>query len=518
MKSSKSKRILTLLLAAVMVLSCISGCTRSLPVESQPQANISADAQTTTPEPTEATMPSAPQASLIQGSQGTMVVAPGQELKYVLIYNPQIYLDDLNTNSHYTGDLASQIDIEMFRADGLGEDPDVIPYSQQDLTPEFMEKVDLSGGKADGLAQFYRVGDQQTFYCGANQRYEQLFTCAYAGTHANIWVYTQLDQNILNNLGAAFDATIYDDCVSRFGEPRFGEVVNFLIYPMESDPNTIGFFHNIDLFSSFEVNDETAVYYGANRDHNVVNINSLWLEDEIRVTSTLAHEFQHLLCFTGYFTAGNLCDVWFNEAMSGYIEEALYPGIKESSYNSFHLSDLIRNGQSLYNFRIDITPMNVDIGVYGSVFLFAEYLRNLVGEDVFSNFHSNWRNTYTPLTTLQGIYQIIPEDVRMYIDTAITYPDSYVFTSPEEEWISKLTLSFYLSLLTMDQYTNEYYRQIQLPYLLYDSLMEANIEGGGRLIMAVKNGQFQIPANADKGLVYVGLNENMEIVTNICCN
>ena len=75
-----------------------------------------------------------------------------------------------------------------------------------------------------------------------------------------------------------------------------------------------------------------------------------------------------------------------------------------------------------------------------------------------------------------------------------------------------------LSFLHEELWGQRWMNFIQLPYLLYDSLMEANIEGGGRLIMAVKDGQFQIPANADKGLVYVGLNENMEIVTNICCN
>ena len=154
MKSSKSKRILTLLLAAVMVLSCISGCTRSLPVESQPQANISADAQTATPEPTEATMPSAPQASLIQGSQSTMVVAPGQELKYVLIYNPQIYLDDLNTNSHYTGDLALElfhINLCAFRSNRLRDLYDFIDVFIHDPLDQFRIKLGILAAAGKGI-------------------------------------------------------------------------------------------------------------------------------------------------------------------------------------------------------------------------------------------------------------------------------------------------------------------------------------------------------------------------------
>ena len=47
--------------------------------------------------------------------------------------------------------------------------------------------------------------------------------------------------------------------------------------------------------------------------------------------------------------------------------------------------------------------------------------------------------------------------------------------------------------------------------------MTADIEGGGRVIFAVKNGTYEIPEDADTGLVYVGLNEDMEIVTNIVC-
>lgn len=514
-KKELMKRATALLLIIALLAGCLYGCGAPQSQEEQMLADQESSQEDTQPitEPvTEAT-----EAPIMQPEDSeALTVADGENVSYVMIYNPRIYIDDKHTASYQTGDLSSQINIDMSRADGLVEEPAVIPYDQQLLDPEFWDQINLEGGKADGLAQFYQVGDQQAFYCGSEQRTEEMFTCVHAGTHANIWVYSQLDQGVLDKLGAAFDEHVYDDCVSRFGEPRFGQVVNFLIYPMESTPNTVGFFYTLDLFSSYEMDDNTAMHYGANRDHNVVNINALWLEDETLTVSTLAHEFQHLLCFTGYFTAGNLCDVWFNEAMSGYIEESLYPGIKESDFVNFHVSNLIRNGQSLYNFRTDISMFSVDIGVYGAVFLFTEYLRNLAGEDVFSRFHENWRNTYTPMTTIEGIYDVMPEDVRQEIDAAITYPDSYSFASEAEEWISKLTLSFYLSMLTMDENSSENYRQIQLPYLLYDSLMDAQIEGGGRVIMATKDGTFQIPENADSGLVYVGLNENLEIVTNIC--
>ena len=84
--------------------------------------------------------------------------------------------------------------------------------------------------------------------------------------------------------------------------------------------------------------------------------------------------------------------------------------------------------------------------------------------------------------------------------------------------MSKLTLFFYLSTFTKDPSTPEAYREIVLPYLLYDSLMEAEIEGGGRIVFATKDGKFQIPQDADPGLIFVGLNEDLEVVTNFVCS
>ena len=145
-------------------------------------------------------------------------------------------------------------------------------------------------------------------------------------------------------------------------------------------------------------------------------------------------------------------------------------------------------------------------------------MKNIAGGDVFSNFHENWRNTYYAMDTFDGIYEVIPDDVRAQVDSLITYPDHIYFASESMEWVSKFTLSFYLSTFTMDNNTPENYRNLYLDYLLYDSIVDANIEGGGRVILATLDGTFEIPEDADDGLVYVGLNENMQVVTNIVCN
>ena len=530
------KRVLALMLALLMAVSCFAGCDDSdyesyyTPDTTPTRAPIELDEPDTYPtedEPAE-TEPVVTEPAVTEPAPTEAVVTDqliavdGEQISYVMIYNPQIYTSDYSPEALRTGTISNQINVDLNKAGELEGDVEIEPYDQPTVDPDFLDKINLDGGKADGLGKFYMVGDQEVFYCGSqndiNTRTMQTFTCVYAGTHANIWVYTDLDQNLLTKLGNAFDSSIYQNCVSRFGEPRFGEIVNFLVYPFDGNQNTVGFFHNLDLFSFMECDDETAQSYGVNRDINVVNMNALWLADEATFTSTLAHEFQHLLCFTGYFSAGNQCDVWFNEAMSGYIEEELYPGSKASSVESFHLSERIRFGQSLYNFGTDVTSFKFDIGVYGSVYLFSEYMKNIAGGDVFSNFHENWRNTYYAMDTFDGIYEVIPDDVRAQVDSLITYPDHIYFASESMEWVSKFTLSFYLSTFTMDNNTPENYRNLYLDYLLYDSIVDANIEGGGRVILATLDGTFEIPEDADDGLVYVGLNENMQVVTNIVCN
>lgn len=520
------KRILPMLLVFLMTAACLAGCgaptytpptlpdipQNTFPRVTLPDLDFGHD---TDPTDSEETEPVATESDIKE-----LVGKNGEDISYVMIYNPKVYTN-ISAQELSTGSLSSQINVDLNRGDGLAEEPEVIPYEILDIDPDLLDAINWDGDKADGLGKIYKVGDKEDFYCGSqqsiNQRVSQEFTCVYSGTHANIWTYNSIDQNVLNKLGKAFDDTIYDACVDRFGEARFGETVNFLIYPFSGNPNTVGFFANADLFSISECDAATAQMYGVNRNINVLNINSMFLQDERLVISTLAHEFQHLLCFTGYFTQGNECDVWFNEAMSGYIEEVLYTGIKENHFKNFHDSERIRTGQSLYNFEIDATAFKFDIGVYGSVFLFSEYLENLAGDDVFSKFHKNWRNTYSPLSTAEGIYEAVPASVQNEINNFITYPSSIRFNSDAEEWLSKLTLSFYLSTFTMDENAAENYKNITLPYLLYDSIMSAQIEGGGRIVLELNDSSFTIPDDADDGLVYIGLNEDLEIVTDIVC-
>lgn len=76
----------------------------------------------------------------------------------------------------------------------------------------------------------------------------------------------------------------------------------------------------------------------------------------------------------------------------------------------------------------------------------------------------------------------------------------------------KLTLHFYLSMLSKDGGLAAY-NYIQNSSLLYDELDGTTIEGGGRIILATKDTSFEIPDDADSGLIYIGLDKDFQIVT-----
>ncbi len=456
------------------------------------------------------------------------------ELSYVMIYNPGIYDEekDLDTSYLSTGDFnALQIDVAGSRGNDnteINASLNTITAGTYDKNVPF-DKIDLSTIKGNGLEKNYEKYALESFYYFTdlyNSKREQgLFECIYAGKYCYIWTNTDnVDLSVIEKIGNDFDNTLYSKTVSIFGKPRFTNdvgKVNFLIYDFDS-PGICGLTSNRDIFSSSEVSQEMIEEYGFNTDHALIHINSVLCENDLYIKSleaTLVHELQHYICSTSTLMSPDMtfCRSWLNEAMSGYIEEVVLPGVKtaDGHYNAFNESALIKSGQSLYNF----TTNENDIGVYGSVYLFSEYIASIGGgASVFTNIHSYWRNSYSDtLCEAEAIYNSVPASTKERIDKLVEYPSDLYFTSNEEAWMSKLTLDFYLKYLRKDAKINNFSKVT--PYtLLYNNLGGANIEGGGRIIVAVKNSEFSIPENADHGLVYVGLDKNFKQITEIICN
>ena len=453
------------------------------------------------------------------------------EISYVMIYNPNIYSEKLNYNAtRSTGDISKSIEAVMSKGDGLETEQDRMPTPASYLQNDFGD-VEFASDKAGAFITPYYKGQKKDFYYGHDlkNRRNGTFECRYAGTYCNIWTNDgSVNNSTVNDLGYKFDTVIYNRVVSTFGKSRFAEnggKVNILIYNMNNQ-GLGGFFWSGDSFARNEITDAqiyAAGYSGLNFDHDIININTqafVFDGKEEYIVSTLAHEYQHCINYSNAVNSVSQYEMssWLNESMSGYIEEEIFPGIQLKSGRNKLLvsSNRIRYGQSLYNFANDMNIYNMDAGVYGSVYYFSQYLENLAGDDVFAKISQNHRTKYSnSMSEALIIAESVPSSVYSKISGSVNF-DSLYFASADEEWLSKLTLDYYISMMKYDYGTDPAcYNDFSAYDLLYDRISAANIEGGGRIIVALKNGKFEIPTNASSGLCYVAFDKNFNRVGNI---
>lgn len=444
-------------------------------------------------------------------------VLESDDLSYVMIYNPNIYdeLSYANSDMLSTGKFGTQIDAESNRADDLEEDAAEVEYysvSQDYFEPVPEEELNLDGDRAEAMGVDHELGERYEFYTqpyNIGERPKIEMECVYVGEYCYIWTDGVFDENTLVQVGEVFDEKIYSQTVEEFGEPRFvGESgkVNLLFYSFDSEfYNWYGFFCIKDLHA----NDELRNPDEYNTNHAIIHFNA---NSKSLTSGNIAHELQHLINYSNVLKSYGCvhCNTWINEVMSGYIEEIIYPGTKElvGHYIAFNGSNRIRSGQSLYNFDNDYK----DIGVYGSVFYFSEYLRNLAGDTVFNSFSNYWANSYSDtLSVAEALKNSVSSSVANKVDSIIDYGNKVDFDNADEEWMSKLTLDFYLTMLSKDT-DNEYFKKIRHNRLLFADVEGAEIEGGGRVIVPV-NGKFEIPDDAESGLVYIGLDKDFNPVT-----
>ena len=466
------------------------------------------------------------------GTSGSSSGTTLDNVDYVMIYNPYIYheVDDnggVIAASLSTGDQSSQIVTGMNRAGGLETNDMPVMLSQAQINAGFDDSdVDRSGVRAGGKDPSYKVGDTHEFYHmnkNVTAREKDTFQCIYAGEHCYIWsMNNSISEKDAKSLAEQFDSKIYQKDVDTFGKARFtdnGGKVNMLFYPMMDGLG--GFFAFADILSSSECPEVLADAKGINTDHAIININSDVLSENMDlVEATLSHEFQHLICATDalYYAESPFMETWLNESMSAYAEELIYPGRKEeNAYNdAFYLSDSFRAGQSLYNFDTD---NDSTIGAYGAVYLYAKYLNQLAGDDVFTKVHAYWRDSYSAdVTEAEALMNSVPSSVKKDIDSKYSYPSSISFDSDADEWMSKLTLDYFVKTMDMDFAGLSDVADTAHALMLYTNATPADIEGGGRIVVATQNGSYTIPGDADQGLVYLGLDQNFNVVTDPICN
>lgn len=452
---------------------------------------------------------------------------------YVLIYNPFIYTegDEVgnSSSSMKSGYLGDQIMTGLNRAGGFdsidGDDKFVSPAQSEFKDFSFVADGTVNQ-KAGSLDPVHRKGEKYDFYYGESYYTRELgtFTCEYAGDHCYIWtIDNSISKSDAEKYGKEFDDKIYDKLITTFGTARFtenGGKVNFLFYSMD---NYGGFFSPVDCVT----NDEKNYYFGSdaysNTDHALLHINSRCAFDYN--LSTMSHELQHQIMFTSSLES-EASGTWINEAMSAYAEELIYPGIKEKYAYSlgYYTSERVRSGQSIYDFGVDYT---VDEGAYSAVYLYEEYLRSVAGDGVFSKIHSYFRtNTGADVANdTDAIATAMGENLLSKYDAAYSYPGSISrkFSSANEEHVSKVTLDFYLnvidcSLSDLNLYSDvngitvEDVKKYFRAQYLFDEVGGTNIEGGGAILVATKNGEFKRPSGSGDDLIYVAYDENFNII------
>ncbi len=538
----KAKKVIALLLALVCLASALAACgsndsggkTGSPDQVSSGKIKLKKQSDATEEAKREADSDSAKKktelASSFDGLSG---------VDYVMVYNPDIYVPALKSSNKTlsTGRLSNWIDTNVNRADGLEEEVNIGTLSQEQLLGALtgIEDPELTSDRAAGLAPTYKEGDTHKFFyndaSNSNLKKSDTFTCVKVGKNCYVWMLDsdKSKKSDAERIAKEFDEKTYEKDTSLYGSARFvedGGKLNLLFHPMVSYVG--GYFMPLELFTFGEMLQLDRLYMdidgkSINTDHAIIHINSSFLgkkSTEEYINATVGHEFQHLINFSSSLAGGydlNLMDTWLNEAMSGYIEEVLYPGTQKRNgrYAVLERSDYIRGGISLYNFMAD----DKDAGVYGSVFLFSEYLNEQAGEKkIFKKIHDAWRTRKTKtFSTEESIYKAVPDTYKKNIDSLVDYPSSYKFETKEKEWMSKMTLDFYLSLMKFEKSDPKEYEDLHIERLLYDEVNPAKLEGGGRIIFATKDGKFSIPSDADSKLVYVGFDKKFNQVTDIIC-
>ena len=453
-----------------------------------------------------------------------------RNIRYVMIYNPMIYSDEYGRVTGplvSTGSLAGQVDTETFRGAELEEEEELVPIpmpQEEDLLLE-SDEVDRSGARSGDPDPSYSQGDRHTFYTydyKTENRIRREFTCVYAGSHCCFWSYEgSVSADDAETLGKEFDSVIYPMDAALFGQPRFtenGGKINVLCYPVKS--RYLGFFTSLDNYATGEVSANTAEKHGMNLDHAIITVNAEYVDDLEEMKSTLAHELQHQIAHSDVMRQDKSpgMKTWIDEAMSTYAEDQVYPysGEDKRRFSAYFRSGLTRRAQSLYNFNSTET----DAGCYGGVRLFARYFASYTNNP-FWYFHEYWRSqNRASLSTAEALFNSCYSGYRESLDAAYRYPRnvSQLFRVKYDEWMSKMTLDFYIKSLD-PALCGFSAAEMQKAHeqMLYTSGEALYLEGGGRIIIPVY-GEYTMPEDAGSVLVYIGLDESFRPVDAIGIN
>jgi hypothetical protein len=179
----------------------------------------------------------------------------------------------------------------------------------------------------------------------------------------------------LKNLGEEFERSIYPKLTNFWGSepnPGIDDDSHITILVTELTEYAGGYFDTSHVFPEDKAENSN--------EREMIYVNSLALENSQKLYEFLSHEFQHLIS-TNYkeLALGIAEDIWLNEARSEY-------SVTLAGYNAvFDDSNLQRRVRNLVeNPSVSLTEVSNSAEDYAQVALFAEYMVDKYGPDIFA--------------------------------------------------------------------------------------------------------------------------------------
>ncbi len=423
----------------------------------------------------------------------------GYEGDYVLIYNPSTSASSALTTGSLSGKtVTSSVSEKQAVSDGMMpvhfEAPDVVFPASKPLYNQLITN------------DIYSTGQQRVFNVfptiGSNTLVSKTFTLACSGKSCYVW-YVPSEENAITQQQAQSIADEYDNKIKPIMLENFGDFydptgmgrLNVLVYDIQdgfgSTTNSYhtGFFWSGDLVNTYG-NMAAMIHLDT---YPTITYNGTSSLDS--AFNTIAHEMQHLISFSKYWTntqsgSSAWASTWLDEACSMAAQEAVYPDSvlqnRIEQLNNYGTS--YAGGYSAYGWN------ESDIACYGMNCLFGQYIKTQAG-------------SYKAFKSLLDVFgnEAQPTDEKAVM--AALYGSALDSMS-----LSDIMLAFRIALIANDPDDNDgIYGFLgstkfnDVSPLLYTSSNAATIYGGGAIVIKPKNGVYTPASNASAGLVYVGI-------------
>ena len=412
---------------------------------------------------------------------------------YVLIYNP----DTMADSARHTGSIQGMIQNEAPPPPPFAADE----YGPIDIDGEVKHHFDHSHPPVqDGPHSDPFVGSRQTFYVdpfySPNGELRLNFICLAEGEHCVVWgvspVYENgwplqdIDEGLAPALAAEFDSK-YPLMHEYFGSDSHSTWhgdgrINLLCYNIEDGWNGFGAAVG-GYFSS-----DTCMLSAAPTIHVdtyptiTTGSGAPTLDTAKRV---LVHEYAHLITYARTYGSED----WLEEVIASAAEEICYPGSciapRITEYGNM-------NGASLYDWA---GLFGHTEALYARGALFGQYLYSRFGNGIFGSIIDRLALGEPPVTAVFSCTGQTLADLVLGFNLAVLINDTGALDG---------TYGF----ATQPGYDPQLYG-IADPYALLQPAMYGGqgcvIFGGGAILARTRYGAYYPPADADPGLVYVGV-------------